>query len=700
MKRIRICSALLSLALLASLLAAPVYAADTAAEKKLSLREDWRLTSDLDLKVPEGKILTIDGEGKYHIYELGGTLKNSGKGAVVFSDGTILYPAADDEDAKNITAEKWDAAASTKLMELRAQPSYTVTVESGITSGSVTASVTSAKAGQTVTLTAVPASGYQFSGWTVTTASGTAVTVTNNSFTMPDSDVTVRAVFAVPAVYQVTVTGGEGGGSYPAGETVTITATVPAGQRFVRWTVEEGDIALADPDSAATTFTMPAHDVAVSAGFRDTSSSSSESGNTGSTGSSAAVSDPATSGGTTSVTTEVKPTTSGTTSSATVSQSSLDKAVDSALNEAQAQDTAPAVEITVDMPSRADTVQVTLPAASLETLGGHEDATLTITSSVGALTLDSTAITSVAGQAGQNITVSVALVPGEELNQHQQETAGEDPVYELTIQSGRRTITDFDGGVITVSLPYDLPEGRDPGGVTAFYLDDQGGAAPCETTYSVRTRMATFVTRHFSKYVVGYVEQETAGETPQETTFADVPAGAWYADAVQYVCENGLMTGTGADTFSPEQPTSRAMIAAILYRQVGSPMVNTSVTFTDVAEGQWYTQAVRWANSAGVVTGYGDGTFGPDEPITREQLAVMLCRFAAFRGYDVSAGGMAVREFADSADISDWALEAMAWAVHTGLLGGREGNVLDPTGTATRAEAAAILMRFCENAAV
>ena len=166
---------------------------------------------------------------------------------------------------------------------------------------------------------------------------------------------------------------------------------------------------------------------------------------------------------------------------------------------------------------------------------------------------------------------------------------------------------------------------------------------------------------------------------------------------MQYVYESGLMTGTSAATFSPDTATSRAMIAAILYRQAGSPMVNTSVTFTDVGEGQWYTQAVRWASSAGVVTGYGDGIFGPDEPITREQLAVMLCRFAAFRGYDVSAGGMAVREFADYADISDWAQEAMVWAVQTGLLGGKDGNVLDPAGAATRAEVATVLQRFLEN---
>ena len=193
------------------------------------------------------------------------------------------------------------------------------------------------------------------------------------------------------------------------------------------------------------------------------------------------------------------------------------------------------------------------------------------------------------------------------------------------------------------------------------------------------------------------IEDEPGEVVDIELPFLDVSEGAWYYDAVGYVYESGLMTGTGAETFAPEQPTSRAMIAAILYRQAGSPMVNTSVTFTDVGEGQWFTQAVRWASSAGVVIGYGDGTFGPDAPITREQLAVMLYRFAAFRGYDVSAGGMAVREFADYADISHWALEAMAWAVDTGLLGGREGNVLDPAGTATRAEVAAVLQRFQEN---
>ena len=275
------------------------------------------------------------------------------------------------------------------------------------------------------------------------------------------------------------------------------------------------------------------------------------------------------------------------------------------------------------------------------------------------------------------------------------------PSYSITVPS------DIEGGSVTVR-----PTRAERGDTVTITVEPDAGYVLDELTATDKNgdelRLTEksenkFTFKMPASRVTVYVSfVETAPEPtpepePNVLPFADVPEGAWYEDAVRYVYENGLMTGTGADTFAPDQPTSRAMIATILWRMAGSPVVNYLMDYDDVDPSAWYGEAVRWASSAGVVTGYGDGTFGPDALITREQLAVMLYRFAAFRGYDVSAGGMAVREFDDYGDISDWALEAMAWAVDAGLLGGKEGNVLDPAGTATRAEVAAVLQRFLEN---
>ena len=180
--------------------------------------------------------------------------------------------------------------------------------------------------------------------------------------------------------------------------------------------------------------------------------------------------------------------------------------------------------------------------------------------------------------------------------------------------------------------------------------------------------------------------------------FADVAAGDWYADAVQYVFENGMMSGTSETTFSPNLTTTRGMIVTILYRLEGTPAVTGTTAFTDVAAGQYYADAVAWAAQNGIVSGTSATTFSPDGVITREQMAAILYRYAQHKGYDVTAKAD-LSVFTDAAQVSTYATDAMAWANASGLISGTSATTLSPAGTATRAQVATILMRFCENIA-
>lgn len=193
-----------------------------------------------------------------------------------------------------------------------------------------------------------------------------------------------------------------------------------------------------------------------------------------------------------------------------------------------------------------------------------------------------------------------------------------------------------------------------------------------------------------------FIREGGQTQTPQ-TTFADVPASAWYYDAVEYVYENGLMSGVSGGRFAPNDTLTRAMLVQTLYAMEGRPAA-ASAGFADVASGDWYASAVNWAAANGVVSGVSETGFGPNNALTREQLALILYRFAQYKGYDVT-GTSDLAAYADGSSVSGWAAEAMSWAVNAGLISGVGGNQIAPTGTATRAQVAQILMNFCENVA-
>ncbi len=197
-----------------------------------------------------------------------------------------------------------------------------------------------------------------------------------------------------------------------------------------------------------------------------------------------------------------------------------------------------------------------------------------------------------------------------------------------------------------------------------------------------------------AKIVVTFAEDPDWEPEPEEPAmpFTDVNEGDWFYDVVLYAYENGLMTGTSADTFAPNTATTRGMIVSMLARLEGVTNAEDA-GFADVAENDWYATAVNWAASVGVVNGYEDNTFRPNAPITREQMAAILYNYADYKGYDVSARAD-LSDYADAASISSWAEDVLAWANAEGLINGMTATTIDPQGATTRAQTAAMFERF------
>ena len=259
-------------------------------------------------------------------------------------------------------------------------------------------------------------------------------------------------------------------------------------------------------------------------------------------------------------------------------------------------------------------------------------------------------------------------------------------------------------GAVQVSLDHDgafgfaltltAPLGRENAGYWAnlYHYDEGEEALTFETSARIAADgSAALRMTHASQYAIVIDEKSHA------LPFEDVGTDAWYSDAVAYVYRNGLMSGTSGSTFSPDAAITRAQLVTILWRMAGSPQVNGLMDFDDVSQDAYYAEAVRWAASEGIAGGYGNGLFGSDDPITREQMAAILYRFAQHMGYDVSIGeDTNILSYTDAPDVSGYAVAALQWACGAGIIRGTgDGSTLTPQGGATRAQAAVILTRFC-----
>lgn len=541
---------------------------------------------------------------------------------------------------------------STATSPERAPETYTITAEAGA-GGSIDPSgdVTVEK-GASQTFTITPDEGYEIADVQV---DGVSVTVTDNSYTFTgvQANHTISVTFQKtggepepePDTYTVTLYGGGAGaygaGSYAAGTEVTIYAGSRNGYTFRGWVTD--DVTLAAPYSSYTTFTMPDHSVVVEARWYAESSSSG--GSSGSSSTTTEITKNPDGSTTTTVTNKTTGTVTETTKWPDGSKEVIETKKDGTVT-------------TTTTDTTGNKTQV------VENTDGTKETTITNKDgSSSATTVDET------GKTQAEVKLPAAVV------EDAQGEAVTLPMPEVPVTTDRETAP-----TVTVSLPsgttakVEIPVADVTPGTVAILVKADGTEEVIKTSLTTENGVAVTLS-----------DGDTVKVVDNSKTFDDVADNYWGAEAVDFAVSRELFAGTSATTFAPDTAMTRAMIVTVLARFEG---VDTTTGST------WYEAGQQWAMENGV----SDGT-NMDASLTREQLATMLYRYAQSKGYDTTQGGMAIREYADFEQISDYAVEAMTWAVNTGLISGTSTTTLSPQGLATRAQVATILMRFIEGMA-
>ena len=271
-----------------------------------------------------------------------------------------------------------------------------------------------------------------------------------------------------------------------------------------------------------------------------------------------------------------------------------------------------------------------------------------------------------------------------------------DVINAITGQVSSVQITLAHDGEFGFTLTLTAPLGRENAGSWAnlYHYNEDAESLSYETSGEIQEDgTASLKMTHASQYAI-IIDDQT-----HQLPFEDVPAGAWYETAVRYAYLHDIMEGMSATTFQPNGTLTRAMAVQIFYNLEGQPDISDEYLgypYEDVNAQAWYGNAVYWARLTGVATGYGDGTFQPGDSITRQEFAQMLYNYAKYKGYDLTAEGD-LSTFPDAGSIADWAEAAMSWANGNELINGHDDGTIDAGGTAIRAQAASILMRFDQN---
>lgn len=344
------------------------------------------------------------------------------------------------------------------------------------------------------------------------------------------------------------------------------------------------------------------------------------------------------------------------------------------------------------------TSEVIFPASGLSSLAG-KDTTLTVVTENGTLTFDSRAVSAMGAQATTtDLQIMVKDVEKSYLTEDQQAKVGDKKVYDLTVLSGDKLISSFEGGKVSVNIPYELETGETAEKITVWYMADDGSLTEITCTYDATTRSVAFIVDHFSKYIIGY--DVLAGWV---NPFHDVMNDAWYYQAVAYANARDLMKGQTNTTFGPQIAMTRGMLVTILGRMEG---VDTTVyaagsTFSDVDNHQYYAPYIAWASEKDIVNGMGEDRFAPDAAVTREQMAVMMTNYLTFKEQGPTGAWAILLTYGDLDKVSSWANEGVMFMTMKGLMKGmgddKMGNPLfAPNATSTRAQTAQVMMNLDE----
>jgi hypothetical protein len=274
------------------------------------------------------------------------------------------------------------------------------------------------------------------------------------------------------------------------------------------------------------------------------------------------------------------------------------------------------------------------------------------------------------------------------LNVRQQAKVSNRPVYDIFVKHGSNYISNFGNGIVTISLPYTLKPNEQSSNLVVYYLKDDGTSEKINSTYNTKAELVTFTTTHLSTYYIGYEEWLNS--------YGDIQDTKWYFEAVKYVSQNQIMNGTSDSPklFSPDANLTRAMLVTILFNLVQPARGANTTNFTDVPQGTWYSDPVAWAASEGIVAGIGSGKFAPNADITRQDMMAILFRFAKWQGNGPIDDWAIDLAYDDVNQISSYAYEPIMWCTMKGIVAGEGNNKVNPKGTATRAQAAQVLMNY------
>ncbi|QHI73853.1 immunoglobulin-like domain-containing protein [Aminipila terrae] len=385
------------------------------------------------------------------------------------------------------------------------------------------------------------------------------------------------------------------------------------------------------------------------------------------------------------------------TAAATISDKDISSAIKDMLKKAAESKTnlVKKVSIEVKADAKATKVETTIPKVSVTELNKNVDAVM-VNTPLANISMDRETLKKIAENIKGDIKVSAekadlqkSIMQDEKLSKdikdRMEQKIGNRPVFDFTMHSGNDKISQF-AGKITISIPYKLQANEKPEGIVVYYINKEGTMEKLSDA-KYNNGNVEFTTSHFSYYAVGYEEP---------LKFADVKAGAWYNEAVDYVVKNNLMNGVSATSFKPDDNTTRAMLATIIYNAEGKQTAKGESLFTDVKKDAWYGSSVIWTSEKEIVKGMNQNQFMPTGNVTREQVAVMLYNYAKFKKLNTEVNKAAIEKMTDSENVSSWAKEAVTWTLDKKIMKGKGNNVLDPKGNATRAEIAQMIKNFIE----